>query len=104
MTTGLRAASAAIPAAEVSSNTPADGFAVGEQEPSGTAQSLLTPREYQVVRLRAIGWTRDQITHELRISKNTVMDHMHNAYDKYGATCLVELLAELGWLNVPAEA
>ena len=73
----------------------------GEQEPFGAAERL-TPREYEIVRLLALGWTWKRIIGELHIARDTLRHHRQSALRKYEATCLPELWAELGWLQVPA--
>lgn len=55
----------------------------------------LTPRELQVVRLVALGYSRGAIAERLSISENTVKGHVRNAYAHLGIHSKQELLGML---------
>jgi pimeloyl-ACP methyl ester carboxylesterase/DNA-binding CsgD family transcriptional regulator len=55
-------------------------------EPSVTADGVLSPRELEVLRLLAAGKSNAHIAEELVISQNTVIRHVSNIYAKTGAT------------------
>ncbi len=54
----------------------------------------LSPREFEVVRLVALGRTGPEIAEELRISHNTVRTHTRNAMEKLGARSRAQLVAK----------
>jgi DNA-binding NarL/FixJ family response regulator len=54
-------------------------------------QDPLTPRELQVVKLIAEGYTSDEIARELVISRKTVDHHRSNILDKLGMRNVAEL-------------
>lgn len=54
--------------------------------------SLLTPREEQVVALVAEGLPNRQIAHELGLSEHTVKKYMFRIFDKLGISTRVELV------------
>ncbi len=56
-----------------------------------TPQDPLTPRELQVVKLIAEGYTSDEIARELVISRKTVDHHRSNILDKLGMRNVAEL-------------
>ncbi len=51
----------------------------------------LTPRELQVVKLIAEGYTSDEIARDLVISRKTVDHHRANILDKLGVRNVAEL-------------
>ena len=60
-------------------------------------ESLLTPRELQVVRLVALGADNQEISDRLSISLGTVKIHLHHVYDKLrlsGREALLQLLRD----------
>lgn len=62
----------------------------------------LTPRETEVLRLIALGYTNRQVGEELNISVRTVEGHRANLSDKLGASSRVELVRyalELGLID-----
>jgi DNA-binding NarL/FixJ family response regulator len=64
----------------------------------------VTSREFQCLRLLAMGNTNKEIGACLGISEQTVKNHLCNAYTRLGATRGYEALIALGWLKVPEEA
>ena len=46
------------------------------------AQSLLTPREKQILTMIAVGASNDEIADNLCISPHTVKTHLYNIYNK----------------------
>jgi DNA-binding NarL/FixJ family response regulator len=69
--------------------------------PAMTAPPVLTPREWEVVRLFALGKTWEEICHDLHITRNTLMIHRSHAVARYSAETLIGLFRALGWLRVP---
>jgi DNA-binding NarL/FixJ family response regulator len=58
--------------------------------------SLLTPREFEIVRLVAEGHRNRLIADRLSISEGTVKIHLHNVYEKVGVDGRIELML---WLR-----
>lgn len=54
------------------------GYRIREVKPDA-----LTPRERQIVRLRALGFTVPEIAKQLGIAEKTVMSHTTNMYAKF---------------------
>jgi DNA-binding NarL/FixJ family response regulator len=63
--------------------------------------SPLSPRQSQIMRLRARGLTTKEIAHELGISVVTVKNNITFAYAKLGVENLAEFLLAMGWLRLP---
>lgn len=63
----------------------------------------LTPRQAEVLRLAALGFTYDEIGLHLGIARTTVRDTLWHVYDRLDVGCLVEALAAVGWLVVPEQ-
>ncbi len=59
----------------------------------------LTPREQQVAALTCLGYTNQQIAHQLVISVNTVRSHIRNVLDKYQVASKAELRLVLAEWN-----
>ena len=57
----------------------------------GRKPEVLTPRELEVLKLVAEGWSSQRIADELVISKNTVDRHRQNLLEKLGLHDRVEL-------------
>ena len=75
-----------------------------EKSANSVADALepLTPRETEVLRLIALGYTNRQVGEELNISVRTVEGHRANLSDKLGASSRVELVRyalELGLID-----
>jgi predicted ATPase/DNA-binding CsgD family transcriptional regulator/DNA-binding XRE family transcriptional regulator len=60
--------------------------------PAPHANERLTPRELEVLRLLAEGWSYHQIAERLVISPHTVNHHVSTIYDKLGVTSRVAAL------------
>ncbi len=60
-------------------------------EPGEAADEILTPRELEIVKLVAEGWSSQRIADELVISINTVDRHRQNLLEKLGLHDRVEL-------------
>jgi DNA-binding CsgD family transcriptional regulator len=60
----------------------------------GHQPEKLSQREYDVVRLVALGSTGPEIAEELRIAHNTVRTHTRNAMEKVGARSRAQLVAK----------
>jgi DNA-binding CsgD family transcriptional regulator len=65
--------------------------------------SLLTGREYEVVRRRALGHTWERLAADLGMARDTAFNHRRHAYEKYEASCFPDLLRAMGWLVVPGD-
>jgi len=63
-----------------------------QARPEGSATSLLSPREIEVLRLVAAGKSNQQIASELVIALNTVNRHVSNVYAKTGAASRAEAI------------
>jgi DNA-binding NarL/FixJ family response regulator len=61
----------------------------------------LSQREYQILVLLANGNTGNDIAEHLRISPQTVKNHIHSAYKKMSVTNRMQAFLELGWLTPP---
>lgn len=64
---------------------------------AGTTTILdgLTPRQLEVARLMARGWTNDQIAHALGISIGTTKDHVHAVLRRSGCRTRAGFVAAL---------
>ncbi|NLM38633.1 MAG: response regulator transcription factor [Firmicutes bacterium] len=56
----------------------------GGQPMDNRGLTLLTPRECEVLKLIAKGYSNSEIAEELFISKHTVKNHVSNIYRKLG--------------------
>ncbi len=61
---------------------PVFGRENGPPTAAGGQDQCFTPRERDVLRLLAKGWTNGQIEGELGVSTNTVRFHLKNIYSK----------------------
>lgn len=59
----------------------------------------LTPRELEVMRLRATGLPVKAVADVLGISVQTVKNHQTAAYGKTGASGIVDFFYRYGWLR-----
>jgi DNA-binding NarL/FixJ family response regulator len=59
---------------------------------SVTGNTVLTPREVEIVRLVAQGLRNKELAHRLSITEGTVKIHLHNIYDKLGVDGRLELV------------
>lgn len=62
---------------------------------------VLTPREVEVMKVSADGWTAVAVGHKLGISPKVVHFHKLNVYRKLGVNSMIEAVKALGWLVVP---
>lgn len=69
---------------------------VREEPRPGGPLTLLTPQEWQIVRLAAAGHTNKEIAARLYLSPRTVGHHLYKAYPKLGITARGELAGLLG--------
>lgn len=60
--------------------------------PPSAAQAPVTPREYDVLRLVAVGYTNGEIAQRLGLSPNTVKTYLSNVMDKLGARNRAQLI------------
>lgn len=61
----------------------------------------LTKRQYQILVYLANGYTSKQVAEELRISPQTVKNHLADAYKSLDASNRQHAFLELGWLTPP---
>lgn len=61
----------------------------------------LTDRQWEVLRLRALGYTAQEIGGMLFVTESTVKNHLAYAYRKLEVRCIVDALRAIGWLEVP---
>ena len=61
----------------------------------------LSPRQVEVLRLRALGLTNAAIAARLGISSRAVKSDLNGAYGRLDAACLPDALRAVGWLQVP---
>jgi len=61
----------------------------------------LSPRELEVLRLYPYARNWKEVGAILRISAQTVRNHVTNAYWKLGADNAIDAYVRLGWLRVP---
>lgn len=66
--------------------------------------TALTPREYEVARLFALGRTWDEIMAETGCSRVTLHKHRQAALRKADVGTMAEVWTALGWLHVPRKS
>jgi DNA-binding NarL/FixJ family response regulator len=64
-----------------------------QQKPQPPTETLLSPREGEVLQLVARGLTNPEIAAQLNVSENTVRFHLKNIFDKLGVTNRTEAAA-----------
>jgi DNA-binding NarL/FixJ family response regulator len=69
----------------------------------GRGPALPTPRQIEILRLRAMGRTIRQVAIELDVAEQTVKNHLADAYRKMQVSCMQDAFRALGWLRVPEE-
>jgi DNA-binding NarL/FixJ family response regulator len=62
----------------------------GAQQPEGTADTELSPREAEVLDLVGAAYTNGQIARQLRISENTVKRHLRSIFRKLHAVSRID--------------
>lgn len=72
----------------------ARGARLRDDDSHGIAHAELSPRELDVVRLLALGFSGPEIAEELHIAHNTVRTHTRNAMAKVGARSRAQLVAK----------
>ena len=72
----------------------ARGGRVRDDDAPGTPRPELSPRELDVVRLLALGFSGPEVADELRIAHNTVRTHTRNAMTKVSARSRAQLVAK----------
>lgn len=60
----------------------------------------LTPRQVEIVRLLARGYSNQQIADALVIEHGTVKNHLHNIYDRLGVRRRADAVRVAGELNI----
>ncbi len=67
------------------------------------AEARPTPREMEVLKLVARGYTNKAVAVQLKISERTVQGHIASLFDKLGVNSRTEAVvraAQLGWVNI----
>lgn len=72
----------------------ARGGRVRDDSAPGTPRPELSPRELDVVKLLALGFSGPEVADELRIAHNTVRTHTRNAMTKVSARSRAQLVAK----------
>ncbi len=72
----------------------ARGGRMRDDSAPGTPRPELSPRELDVVRLLALGFSGPEVADELRIAHNTVRTHTRNAMTKVSARSRAQLVAK----------
>jgi PAS domain S-box-containing protein len=72
----------------------ARGGRLRDDESPETATAELSPREIDVVKLLALGFSGPEVADELRIAHNTVRTHTRNAMTKVNARLRAQLVAK----------
>lgn len=67
-------------------------------------RTQLTRRQYEAMRLRALGLTVEQVCHRMGVARATFYEHERAAFERYDVDCREQLWMKLGWLKVPEEA
>ena len=62
----------------------------------------LTEDQWRCLRLAALGLTSEEIAKEIGRSRSVIRGHLERAYRRVDASCLVDALRAVGWLQVPA--
>lgn len=62
--------------------------------PKGQASELLSPREFEVLRLAAKGMSNKDIASELFLSLRTVKAHLTNIFNKMGCCCRTDAIVK----------
>ena len=62
----------------------------------------LTPRQWQVLRLLALGLTFGEAAGRLSLSRETVKRHAQDIHASLRVSSTIEALGAVGWLVVPA--
>lgn len=62
---------------------------------------VLTPRELEALRYRALGYTSAGAGAQMGITESTVKNMLNLVFRRHGAMCLADELRIVGWLQVP---
>lgn len=62
---------------------------------AGSLLEMLTPRERQVARLMAVGYTNHQIAQQLVVTRGTAANHVAHILDKLGLANRTQVAAAL---------
>ena len=74
----------------------------GEAKSSvGSRPIVLTERQLELVRLRALGFTFKAAADWMGVSMTTAKREMRHIHEALGATCDADIYRDLGWLVVP---
>ena len=66
-----------------------------------TAPLALTNRQYQMMVLRANGYSSKEIAWRLGIATSTVKNHFRDVYNRLDVCCAEEAYIKLGWMVAP---
>lgn len=79
---------------------------VDDNSADRTPEKMLTPRELEVLRLMARGWSNLKIAQNMCVTEATIKFHVGNIYDKLSVTSRVEAIlyaAQRSWVNLSME-
>lgn len=71
--------------------------------PSSASAVILSAREYEYLRLKALGLTKKEIAAELGVAQSTVNQLLWRSHSKLDVSSAIQAFRVLGWLSVPAE-
>ena len=66
-----------------------------------TASGRLTPRQYEAIRLRALGLPVVEVSRQMGVARSSVFRLTTDAQNRLGVDGLLGVWRELGWLRVP---
>ena len=66
-----------------------------------SASAGLSPREYEYLRLRGLGFRFDDIAREMDISLSTAKTYCEKVHRKLRVTNTIDALRAMGWVTVP---
>ena len=77
------------------------GEGVRNVQDGSRPRDVLTERQYELVRLRALGFTFKGAAEWMGVSMTTAKREMRHIHEALGATCDADIYRDLGWLVVP---
>ena len=77
------------------------GEGVRNVQDGSRPRDVLTERQLELVRLRALGFTFKGAADWMGISMTTAKRELRTVHERLGATCDADIYRDLGWLVVP---
>ena len=71
--------------------------------PTSVSAAVLNAREFDYLRLKALGLTKNDIAAEWGVSTSTINHTLTRVHDKLDVRCAIDAFRVLGWLDVPSE-